>query len=273
MANVSKALIGKPVYRNGSFAPNRGVVNPTGYVQRELKKQGVSQIGADGQSDTRSTLAQQALSRQLTNTRIVNPTGSQSNPSQPFTTKTPQLSSTASAPAAAGSTTPNRTPVIRSTAVNSATGQQTPSTLQIHSNGQLDLPFDFQTAYDALQAEQAANDDLLDIQQDQQQLGLQYQRDTRDAGLSYGEQKRYTLNDNAARGTAFSSGYGVQVAENARDYNNMLSDLNTNYSSNVGALATRRAQTQANLQRTLALLALQQSVRQDAQAGQLGLNQ
>ena len=56
---------GKKVYAQGSFAPTRGTVDPQGYIQRELaKQQSVSSIGRyDGQSDTRSGLAQAALQR------------------------------------------------------------------------------------------------------------------------------------------------------------------------------------------------------------------
>jgi len=32
---------GKKVYSQGSHAPTRGTVNPTGYIKRELKKRGV----------------------------------------------------------------------------------------------------------------------------------------------------------------------------------------------------------------------------------------
>lgn len=55
--------VGKRVYRGGSFAPNRGKVNPGGYIKREVRKRGVSQIGGDGMSDTRSGLAKAALAR------------------------------------------------------------------------------------------------------------------------------------------------------------------------------------------------------------------
>lgn len=68
-------LVGKTVYRGGSYAPTRGQNNPQGYIQREQKKLpnerkqgpfgGVSNFGSTGLSETRAGLAKQALKRQL----------------------------------------------------------------------------------------------------------------------------------------------------------------------------------------------------------------
>lgn len=68
--------MGKTVFGNGSYAPNRGTNNPAGYIKREINKQGqeginkqgpfggVSNFGSTGRSETRSGLARRALERQ-----------------------------------------------------------------------------------------------------------------------------------------------------------------------------------------------------------------
>ena len=35
---------GRKVYRNGSFAPTRGTVNPKGYIKREVKRRNRMQM-------------------------------------------------------------------------------------------------------------------------------------------------------------------------------------------------------------------------------------
>lgn len=81
--STATSLRGKTVYGQGSYAPTRGTNDPSGYIQRGLRNNaspsgtvnpgtannqgiygGVSATGGDGESDTRSGIAQATLNGQ-----------------------------------------------------------------------------------------------------------------------------------------------------------------------------------------------------------------
>ncbi len=70
MVSIQQARTGNRVYNGVSQSPNRGQVSAKGaqgYIQREIRKKQVAgpvrQVGGDGQSDSRSAVAAQALRR------------------------------------------------------------------------------------------------------------------------------------------------------------------------------------------------------------------
>lgn len=236
MASVQQNLTGKRVYRNSSFAPTRGTNNPSGYIERELRNnmqartpyQGVSKSGTDGQSDTRSGLAATALGgRPMVNTQ----------------TRTTGASPTALGGKPAGS---NGMPVTPGFVPAQAPAKSPAQVVQISPTGQLNLPFDYKYAQEALTQKSNMNSALLALQQETQAAAQDYLRNRNKTDQAFGEANRNTLNDNAARGTAFSSGYGRQVGKNATSYNNAINELDMqNNQTQTNAIANRNQIQQA----------------------------
>ena len=213
--SVVSNLVGNRVFRASSSAPNRGQVSvqgANGYLQRSLNQRattqsaqytpvsqgsnplrgGVSQWGADGQSDTRSGVTENTLDRLDNN-----------NPGQPGAVKS-----------FAGQSTPGLKSMIN------------PDTnVQITKTGALKLPFNFKYSAGILNQKKAAMANLLKIQQARQAEAIEYQNNLYDANSGYDKTRLSTLSDNAARGTAFSSGYGKSVADNASTFNTLIGKL------------------------------------------------
>jgi hypothetical protein len=142
--------------------------------------------------------------------------------------------------------------------------------IQINSNGQLDLPYDQQFASYLLDAQGSMNQRLLQLQQQSQMQDLEYTQSKRDGAQDYQDIARQVLNQNAARGLAHSSAYGIDVADNANDYMKWNQDIDqANGLHDAGVTAERNAiETQFNgmLQRW----ALEQAEKKARDAGNLG---
>lgn len=251
MVSVPKALTGKKVYSGGSYAPSKGTNAPSGYLQRELSKRGVSRVGGDGQSDTRSGLASRALSQHPTlggsgwGGQIVRAQVGHSTPgSAPSRPPSNNFGSRPSGPSSAPASSP-------------FTPAQAP--VQVQNNGQLTLPYDYESAMGSLHAHQDADTQLEDLQYQGQQAAAEYLRNLRDVGKAYGKTKQSRLNDYSARGVAYSSGYGNALAEDATAYNTTVNDLNTEHSTYESYLAGKRNTIGAYLQQYLQQAALQQA--------------
>lgn len=222
---------GKKVYGQGSYAPTKGQVNPQGYIQREVERRnkqalanrgGVSRVGNDGQSDTRSGLAARALrdnrglkARAVQGKPVATVRNSGGGNSQRPKTRTQQTSGN---------------PV--STTAVAPVGP----TVNINPTGQLELPYGSEYANQVLDAQMQYDAELLAMQEEEQSNDLAYQSNMRDLDYGYKGQQRNTLNDNAASGTAFSSAYGVGVNEDSRSYMNAKNDMdtsNTNFKTNI----------------------------------------
>lgn len=142
--------------------------------------------------------------------------------------------------------------------------------VQINSNGQLDLPYNQQFAGYLLDAKDSMNQQLMQLQQQGQQQGLEYAQYKRDADINYQDVARQTLANAAAKGVAFSSGYGHHVAENATDYANYTGDLeqqNTLY--NQGA-TNQRNLIETTFNDMLRRWSLDQAAQAAKDAGHLG---
>jgi hypothetical protein len=268
MMNTNKALTGKRVYRMSSHAPTRGTNNPSGYIKRELRNDnkperaqriqplkpaepvykkaagnhGVSKVGNDGQSDTRSGLASKMKPPPRNITKL---------PSRPR----PRVAGIVKAAGMTG---------------GAAMAAHNKANIAINNNGRLDLPFDYSASQNALEQQQQANQSLLDLQSQQQQHAQEYLKGLRDAQQGYTGQQRQTLNDNAARGTAFSSGYGVQVGQNATNYNNAVNDLGAQNTQFNNSIEAQRTAVNTGLQDYLRQQALARAVKLDNDAGTLG---
>lgn len=245
----NRLAAGQKLYGNGSYAPTRGQVSAqgaAGYLKRELTNRarqgnrnlygGVSKTGRDGQSDTRSGVTAKTLSRTQTKH---NPPGY--NPPNPQGGK--------NGPMLPGPPPP---PVI-------------------NKDGILELPYNQEFSTAILGATQDMNQKLLDLQAGQQQEALGYNQGVRQTEQDYAGLKRATLNDNAGRGTIFSSGYGQAVGNNAAAYNNQMNDLNTQHALFNSDIDRQRLGIQTAFQNMLSQFALEQANTASADAGNLGL--
>ena len=251
---------GKPIYRMSSFAPTRGPVNPQGYLQRELRKQGL--MGSDGQSDRRSGLA----SNMLNNRGIVagepghKPPGSgprpgndRSNPGGPLL---PDKQDQQAGPYGG--------------IMNNAHMDPVSPVVNVNEDGTLSLPFDLQSSKDAIALQQDFNAQLLGLQQDQQGSDLQYQMALRSAMQGYDQTKRDTLNSSAASGNAFGSAYGYAAGRNANEFANTSGNLTAEHGLGQANTAATREALVRDFNQQLALIIADQAAAAAENAGSLG---
>lgn len=229
MVNIRTAAAGRRQYGMGSYAPTRGKVNPAGYVKRELKgRLGQPVQGRDNfgrPSESRSGLAAAALNKRFKGASpprmLPKKQGVSNGPKfnkKPNAIKgmIPKKAAPKGGGASSGPLPPSITPAqIRATM----------PTVKINANGRLDLPFDAAYGLGLVEQQQAADAELMQLQQDEQQWGLDLQNARRDLDTQFTDIKRDTLNEHAGRGLAFSSGYGDSVLQNQNQYNTFQNDL------------------------------------------------
>ena len=218
-------LVGKQVYNNASYAPSQGTNEPQGYINRGVHQAsqnnqgqgnqgqgnqgnygGVSTIGNDGQSDTRSGLAQQALQGRLQQ----------------------------------GGMQQQGTPSNTSPTVANGLGSNLPQ-IQISPIGELKLPFNFKYAQAVLGEKQTADSAILKLQQSRQADLAQYMTSLRESAGDYDDTRLDSLNDASSRGVSFSSGYGKRIGSDATNYNNLLSALNSQETGSAQGATSQRA--------------------------------
>lgn len=263
---------GRAVYGQGSYAPTRGQVSAQGaqgYLKRELGKKGkagVSSWGRDGQSDTRSGVAKAALGRKDAASKGRPQLGGIRPPlTGPNTSKGGQVGQPGGPDRETGGTRPPIQP-----GQPGGGGSAPDPVVEISENGQLKLPYNQQYGESVLGALQDSNSSLLDIQSQQQQQALQYMQANRDVDTQYTGLKRNTLSDNAGRGTAFSSGYGLAVGNDATMYNNTKNDLASQNTQINNTLDLQRAGIYDAFNDTLRQGALSYGNSLTEQAGNLG---
>ena len=241
-------LVGKRVYNQSSFAPSQGTNDPQGYINREINKPqapnapqgtqgiygGVTSFGNDGQSDTRSGMAQRAL---------------QANPQQFKGTPLP----TASKPTAVS-------------AIKTGLPQ-----IKISPVGKLKLPFNFKYAQGVLEEKRIADAAVLKLQQKRQAESRAYMSSLREGAEAYDDSQEDMLNDFSGRGVAFSSGYGKEVSDSANKYNQFLGDLNLSESDSANNATSGRATISDSFKAALSKYANQAGYDLDSKAGTYGL--
>jgi hypothetical protein len=257
---MRQAQTGNRVYRGVGTSPNMGPVSAKGaqgYIKRELNKpkQGGRPVGRDGKSDSRSGIAGRVLNNNLAQHGGRAPVkknppkqkGVQSNIPQPQTQVNPVGSGAGSTPVQ----------------------PQIPQ-IKVNANGMLELPYSQNLSQGAMQALQGANDELMSLQAEEQDLQRMIAQGRRDADLQYGDLKKSTLNTNASGGTAYSSMYAKGVADNATAYSNTLADLSSQETDAQQQFSNRRASIQNSLSQQLAALAQEEADRLNEDAGDLG---
>ncbi len=247
--SVQQNLRGRPVYGNGSYAPNRGQVSANGaqgYIRREIAKQNktvqqgpysTQPVGRDGQSDRRSGVAQAAMGRPAPRTKAASV---RANPSM-------------------GGTGGGRTASSAAPAAASAPASYTPNTTQmvVSPTGSLSISVNSQLAPDVASAYEEYLNNLNAQDEEDRQNALDYQENLRQANETYAGQQRSTLNNSASRGVAYSSAYSTAVERDSSDYNNGVNYLNQLNSNNQTNSNNRRALYQQAFDRRLAAITSQ----------------
>ncbi len=270
---------GRPVYGGGSFAPTRGQVSAKGaqgYLKREMQKRGnqgphggVSTVGRDGQSDTRSGVVKAALgaSRPTRNTNS-GLTGTKT----PFVNGGRPIVDTSDPNRPGHNTDGPSTTTQPPNGGNPATPPQasTPPQVIVGPTGTLQLPYSQQFSAEVLAALDDYNNQILGLNMEQQQADTDYTVGRRDAGVKYGDVQRTTLSGNAAAGTAYSSKYGVAVGKNAQAYQNQINDMDTSYNLGKQKNELSKAGMRTAFNRLLAQSALDYGNDLAGDAGNLG---
>lgn len=271
-------LTGKKVNGSGSFAATRGPVSAQGaqgYLQREVNKPGnvgihggVSRVGNDGKSDTRSGIAAGLLAKQrsvggpITNGMAAGPGGPGGGKGG---VKPPKL------PPKTVPTGGVKGPGPGGVATDGGPGGIAPPEVNVNDAGQLELPYNA-----AFQANQLANlnqynQDIMGLTMGMQNQQLEYNQNKRDLNLDYVDIKRDTLNQNATGGTAFSSQYGTAVGRNAQNFNNDLGDLESANTLFGQQSSMQQAAITAAFNQQMAMDALAYGESVAGDAGSLGL--
>lgn len=235
MVTFNQAQTGNVVYGAGGTAPNRGQVSAAGaqgYIQRELNNQAkagvVSQKGADGLSDRRSTVAAQSLNRMKQNGA-----GSVSGLQK------------SKLPSGGGAQTPDQLGIKQPSKPAGTTE------IKITEDGQLQLPYTNTMSAGALEALEYQQQALMELNLQGQQQSAQYAEQHRLIDENERLDRRDNLNRNAASGTAFSSQYARDVDNTSRQYTQERADLELANTGWQNEQATRRAAIEASVNRIL----------------------
>lgn len=145
--------------------------------------------------------------------------------------------------------------------------------VKINENGQLDLPYGDAFGNSMLDYQTDMNSQLQELQSAEQNQSIDYAQQKRDLAQNNEVQKRTTLNTNAARGTAFSSAYGSQVADNSNEYNKATGDLETANTQARAGFSSARTGIETAFNNYLRRAVLDRGVELAGQAGQLGYGQ
>lgn len=222
MANTISNLQGKTVYRNSSYAPTRGTNNAQGYIERELSKRGatlpgqsgqqvqggnvgtnggVSSVGSDGQSDTRSGNAQQAINTVKQQGQV----GTTASGGNPLITGMPQLN-IPEAPVA-----------------------------QISAIGELELPYNFKSTQNLISQRAAAQKALQESQVTAQNDSIKYLRDMVEGQGLFDKLMHTNRNTASGQGTAFSSAHGKAISDGYNEFSNVMQNMAMDYTNTLNS--------------------------------------
>lgn len=239
----SSYLVGNRVYNGGTNSPNSGTLNPSGYIERELKKKTAS--------TRRSGLAATAL-------RMQQNSGS----------KIPAIRNIAQLPPTPTNPTVVSNPQGR--LILSEKTPVTPATPDPTSPNNV-LPYDPQTAAQQLLLQKQEQDYLNNLQVQRQQLAEGITTKQREIDLNAPGQFRNLLNNYAGRGMAYSSGYGYQYGQTEADIERQRADLLRQLQEGNAGFDSNQQSSMDDYQLALAQLMNQNAESSSQDAGNLGL--
>lgn len=233
----NKFAAGRKVYGQGATAPTRGQVDPGGYIRRELSRrntqQGVSRVGRDGQSDTRSGIAAKAIHGNIgNNIGRPNANGMQQPGQQMSQWQAPTFGQ------GAGQGSAVTTPGV-------GMGAAPPTPVQVNNNGVLELPYNSEYANQALDAQQSFDDEMMSLNFEEQNQQAEMARFMRELESGYVDRQRETLSGAAGNGMLYSSQYTTGANNDATQYNNTKNDATNQNTNFMSQLAARRNSAQS----------------------------
>lgn len=240
----------------GSRRPTAGPVNPSGYIQRELARrsnqQGVSKVGRDGQSDTRSGLAHNAIKNNLGNNIGRGPAA----PNPPRSPNAPKAKSNLPS---FGMTRNGQQQAINPAAAVRPQAAAAPPATPVTASGQLQIPYDSEYYDQVLNAQQNFDAEMMGIGFEEQDHALALQQFIRELEEGYVDRKRGTLNNAGASGMLQSSLHSTGINEDAREYTQAKTDSEMEDVNRRNQWATRKTGAQnffnQNVQRAYGSLA------------------
>lgn len=142
--------------------------------------------------------------------------------------------------------------------------------VKISPNGQLNLPWNMQNNMQAIQAQGAMNQGLLNLQGQEQDYMQDWTRNMRDSEIENDHLVDDTRNDFAARGLVQSSPYGQAVGQNATAWNNYETDMLSDKTNTMAQLAQQRLGIENQFNDVLQALGFDNIQDAAEQAGTLG---
>jgi hypothetical protein len=272
MAVLNPYSTGRTVYRGTSYAPTRGTVNPSGYVDREL----------------RSKLAQAALRRRglkkppvqklqqpqqmIIDSPMLTPTGQilPQNPNDPTrgrgTIPTPGGFPNRNLPGGLTKEIPGVDP-------NDPTrGRGTIPTPSIPPLDWANLPFDPEIANQRNKLERQKVDFESELAAKLATLEQERGTSLRTTEMEQPQKLKRALEEFAARGMAQSGGYGVRVGEENDAFSRLKSAIEAGYTGGKNTLETAKNQFSRNYTENLNDLFMQAARNAATKAGELDLD-
>lgn len=279
---IDRYLVGNRVYRHGSHAPTMGTVDPTGYVERELRKRMLDPI-----SQTRSGLASAALQRLQGNRttglmppRTVTPT----RQIQPYQPTPVQFQPGGTAPVGVGGNTALNAKLAAVKAQHYAEQQQQLAAAKakqaarpkVSSTGKVTpakptaLPFDMEAQTEKINAADTLGQLRNMILAQRQQAESQYSAGQHELDMQQPQQERSLLNNFGSRGLAFGSGYGVGLGNLENALAGQRAGLDQAHTGTLADLLRQENQGNDTYQRRLATIQQALAERLSKRAGTLG---
>lgn len=289
MATWTPYAAGKKVYKGATNAPTRGMVNPTGYVNRTLNKPkaSTSRSGLAAAALRRVQAAKQVAAVKPVITRDVRvPTAAKWYPKVSVTpSATGQLTAAQKLAKTKTTVTAKRpaTPVKPATAADalkrakSVLGPKSPITKALEKavnpppKKETALPYDEQAEDERAAALRERNDFFDKLGLDRQALETNYTTGRRAQEVAQPTNYRRLLNAYAGRGMAFSSGYGQAYGDESQRYADVLANLENTRATGRTQLERGLTKFEEDYANRLADIQKAQARRLAARAGDLDL--
>lgn len=245
---------GRKVYGSGSYAPTRGTVDPSGYVERSMQQ-------------NRSGLASAAMRRLQGGL----PGQGQGQPLMG-----------AGGPPGQAMRAPTGQAPVQSNAYGKLSLASMSDVKPFQQAQQFTAAgFDPQGSQDLLEAKRQRDLIMNQLVEQGQGINRDYSIQSRDLQSAQPTAFRNLINRFSGRGMAFSSGYGDQVGETNNQFQNLAADMSGKYTAGVNSINSARnsaeegytsqaAAIQAAITRRLAEQAAEQAAEEAALAAQAG---
>lgn len=283
MSGFNAYAAGNKVYRGGSSAAHFGAsLDPMGYIERELNKRGgmqsqrrsgwasgaLAKMGQGGQGGpnarrpgspivTRRVNNNQGIGARRPGSPIFQPNRQRPNQQQNRPNQQQQQQQQSQQQQGAGTIGSDSLSAIKTPVISTATGQ---------------LALDPSALQEQADADNAYFNNRIALDNEETNLNEQYTRGYRDLGIQQKDDQRGDLNNFSSRGMAYSSGYGDEVTNSARDFQNAFADILNQKTNALNYVGQQRLANDTFLSTAKSLIARRQAERNAEDAGTLGLD-